>query len=136
MFPAVISYVQFLQPWECCKSYSYCNFYPWFSLQAKADEIAKLMNENEQFKALIEDLKVYLFFQCIVFRIMFCFNIQFIYTINWYQKKEFPLTLSALYSNVRQRKWITRLREFQSPSSLSLHSWHTFCYLSINYIYS
>ncbi|CAJ2666645.1 unnamed protein product [Trifolium pratense] len=26
-------------------------------LQAKADEIAKLMNENEQFQALIEDLK-------------------------------------------------------------------------------
>lgn len=26
--------------------------------QAKADEIAKLMNENEQLKAVIEDLKV------------------------------------------------------------------------------
>jgi hypothetical protein len=51
-------------------------------LQAKADEIAKLMNENEQFKALIEDLKVYLFFQRIVVRIMFCFNIQFFDTIN------------------------------------------------------
>jgi hypothetical protein len=82
---------------------------------------------------------------------MFCFNIQFFDTINWYQKKEFPLTLRAVYSNVRQRKWITQLREFESPdlphsqwhnwhnslpSSLSLHSWHTFCYLSINYIYS
>jgi hypothetical protein len=80
---------------------------------------------------------------------MFCFNIQFFDTINWYQKKEFPLTLRAVYSNVRQRKWITQLREFESPdlphsqwhnwhnslpSSLSLHSWHTFCYLSINYI--
>lgn len=29
-----------------------------FLFQAKADEIAKLMNENEQLKALIEDLKV------------------------------------------------------------------------------
>lgn len=30
-----------------------------FSLQAKADEIAKLMNENEHLKSVIEDLKVY-----------------------------------------------------------------------------
>jgi len=52
-------------------------FYSWFSLQAKADEIAKLMNENEQFKALIEDLKVYLFFQYRVVRIMLCFNSSF-----------------------------------------------------------
>ena len=29
-----------------------------FLFQAKADEIAKLMNENEQLKAVIEDLKV------------------------------------------------------------------------------
>jgi len=35
-------------------------------LQAKADEIAKLMNENEQLKAVIEDFKVYLFFQYLV----------------------------------------------------------------------
>lgn len=30
-----------------------------FHFQAKADEITKLMNENEQLKAVIEDLKVY-----------------------------------------------------------------------------
>ena len=28
------------------------------SMQSKADEIAKLMNENEQLKSTIEDLKV------------------------------------------------------------------------------
>lgn len=35
-------------------SFMFC----WLYLQAKADEIAKLMNENEQLKSTIDGLKV------------------------------------------------------------------------------
>lgn len=35
-----------------------CDICVFMFLQVKADEISKLMNENEQFKSIIEDLKV------------------------------------------------------------------------------
>lgn len=46
-------YYSFYMPSEIYTGF-YCSYF-----QAKADEIAKLMNENEQLKALIEDLKVH-----------------------------------------------------------------------------
>lgn len=58
----LLSSVQFI----CPISFFFFSLYPLsfclivfiLSSQVKADEIAKLMNENEQLKALIDDLRV------------------------------------------------------------------------------
>jgi hypothetical protein len=86
MLPAFISDVQVQCLQHQSVLYLISIFYSWFSFQAKADEIAKLM--NEQFKALIEDLEVYLFFQYIIVRIMLCFNTQFFLIQSTDQKKD------------------------------------------------
>lgn len=48
----------------CLFYYDIINLHSIRIFQAKADEIAKLMNENEQLKEMIEHLKVYKIFSC------------------------------------------------------------------------